>query len=99
MPPFLPALLALAAFAAPAWAADRSYPVADFDRVIVERAYPLHLLLAPTTRPPRLCRARLGGGPPLSGRRFRPRDRRGGLSRPSRRRPGDHRPRQRHARR
>ena len=38
--------LALLAFAAPASAADRRYSVTDFDRVIVEGAYQVHLVVS-----------------------------------------------------
>ncbi|HTU09420.1 MAG TPA: DUF2807 domain-containing protein [Allosphingosinicella sp.] len=44
------ALLALLAAAAPAAAADRSYPVADFDRLVIEGPYRVHLVVGrPTT--------------------------------------------------
>lgn len=47
----LPALLALAAAAAvaPARAADRPYPVADFDRLVVEGPYRVHLVVGRAT--------------------------------------------------
>jgi len=44
------ACLALAAPAAPAAAADRVFPVADFDRVIVEGPYRVHLVVGRATR-------------------------------------------------
>jgi hypothetical protein len=43
------ALLALAAIAAPARAADRSWPVADFDRLVVEGPYRVHLVVGRAT--------------------------------------------------
>lgn len=44
------ALLAFAALAAPAWAADRPYPIADFDRLVIEGPYRVHLVVGrPTT--------------------------------------------------
>lgn len=39
----MPALIALAVSAAPAWAADRRYSVTDFDRVVVEGPYTVRL--------------------------------------------------------
>jgi Putative auto-transporter adhesin, head GIN domain len=44
------ACLALCALAAPAAAADRVFPVADFDRVIVEGPYRVHLVVGRATR-------------------------------------------------
>jgi hypothetical protein len=44
------ACLALLAFAAPAAAADRVFPVADFDRVIVEGPYRVRLVVGRATR-------------------------------------------------
>ena len=44
------AILALLAAAAPAAAADRPYPVADFDRLVIEGPYRVHLVVGgPTT--------------------------------------------------
>jgi hypothetical protein len=44
------ALLALAALAGPAYATDRPWPVADFDRLVVEGPYRVHLVVGrPTT--------------------------------------------------
>src|ERR1700741_105434 len=72
---FALALLTLVV-AAPAYAADRPYPVADFDRLIVEGPYRVHLVVgrANTARGdgPRLGLARLrleSSGRPL---RIRP---------------------------
>jgi hypothetical protein len=45
---FLPALALLAA-ATPALAADRPYPVADFDRLVVEGPYRVHLVVGRAT--------------------------------------------------
>jgi hypothetical protein len=45
----IPALLALTAFATPASAADRPYPVADFDRLVVEGPYRVHLVVGRAT--------------------------------------------------
>lgn len=44
------ACLALLALAAPAGAADRVFPVADFDRVIVEGPFRVHLVVGRATR-------------------------------------------------
>jgi hypothetical protein len=46
----LPTCLALFALAAPAAAADRVFPVADFDRVIVEGPYRVRLVVGRATR-------------------------------------------------
>ena len=47
---FASALLAFSALAAPASASDRRYPVADFDRLVVEGPYRVHLVVGrPTT--------------------------------------------------
>lgn len=43
------ALLALTASALPASAADRPYPVADFDRLVVEGPYRVHLVVGSAT--------------------------------------------------
>lgn len=43
------ALPTLAAFAAPASAIDRNYPISDFDRVIVEGPYRVHLVIGRST--------------------------------------------------
>lgn len=45
----LVALSAFLAFAAPARAADRPYPVADFDRLVIEGAYRVHLVVGRAT--------------------------------------------------
>lgn len=42
-------LLALVAAAAPARAADRPYPVADFDRLVIEGPYRVHLVVGRAT--------------------------------------------------
>jgi hypothetical protein len=56
------ALLTLLAIAAPARAADRPYPVADFDRLVVEGAYRVHLVVGrPTTAVASGTRAGLEG--------------------------------------
>jgi len=46
----LPALLALILVAAPAAAADRPYPVSDFDRLVVEGPYRVHLVIGGASR-------------------------------------------------
>jgi hypothetical protein len=46
---FLAPLLALSALSAPAFAEDRHYAIEDFDRVIVEGPYVVHLVIGRTT--------------------------------------------------
>jgi hypothetical protein len=46
---FLACLLALSALAAPAFAEDRHYAIEDFDRVIAEGPYVIHLVTGRTT--------------------------------------------------
>ena len=46
---FLASLLALSALAAPAFAEDRHYAIEDFDRVVVEGPYIVHLVTGRTS--------------------------------------------------